>query len=113
MGLAGRGGDRVNGYSTGMKQRLGIAASLLREPRLLLLDEPTAGLDPAGVRDMAALVRQLAADGVTILLSSHQIEEVEGICDTFTVSSQARRVGRHRGAAARAGPGLRLPARHE
>jgi ABC-2 type transport system ATP-binding protein len=85
VGLAGRGDDRVNGYSTGMKQRLGIAASLLRAPRLLLLDEPTAGLDPAGVRDMGDLVRALAADGATILLSSHQIDEVEGICDSFTV----------------------------
>jgi ABC-2 type transport system ATP-binding protein len=85
VGLAGRGDDRVNGYSTGMKQRLGIAASLLREPRLLLLDEPSAGLDPAGVRDMSALLRQLANDGVTILLSSHQIVEVEEICDSFTI----------------------------
>jgi ABC-2 type transport system ATP-binding protein len=85
VGLADRGDDRVNGYSTGMKQRLGIAASLLREPRLLLLDEPSAGLDPAGVRDMGALLRELADDGVTILLSSHQIVEVEEICDSFTI----------------------------
>jgi ABC-2 type transport system ATP-binding protein len=85
VGLASRGDDRVSGYSTGMKQRLGIAAALLRRPRLLLLDEPTAGLDPAGVRDVGALVRELATDGVAILLSSHQIEEVEGVCDTFTV----------------------------
>jgi ABC-2 type transport system ATP-binding protein len=85
VGLAGRGDHRVNGYSTGMKQRLGIAASLLREPRLLLLDEPSAGLDPAGVRDMSALLRQLADEGVTILLSSHQIVEVEEICDSFTI----------------------------
>jgi ABC-2 type transport system ATP-binding protein len=90
VGLAGRGQDRVNGYSTGMKQRLGIAASLLRVPRLLLLDEPTAGLDPAGVRDVGALVRGLAADGVSILLSSHQIDEVEGICDSFTVLRRGR-----------------------
>jgi ABC-2 type transport system ATP-binding protein len=85
VGLADRGEDRVNGYSTGMKQRLGIAAALLRAPRLLLLDEPTAGLDPAGVREVSALVRELATDGVAILLSSHQIDEVEGVCDTFTV----------------------------
>jgi ABC-2 type transport system ATP-binding protein len=85
VGLAHRGADRVSGYSTGMKQRLGIAASLLREPRLLLLDEPTAGLDPAGVREMSALVRELAAAGVAILLSSHQIVEVEDVCDSFTV----------------------------
>jgi ABC-2 type transport system ATP-binding protein len=90
VGLDGRGDDRVNGYSTGMKQRLGIAASLLREPRLLLLDEPSAGLDPAGVRDMGALVRELADNGVTILLSSHQIIEVEEICDSFTILRHGR-----------------------
>jgi ABC-2 type transport system ATP-binding protein len=85
VGLAGRGGDRVNGYSSGMRQRLGVAACLLRRPRLLLLDEPTAGLDPEGVRDMAALVRDVSAQGTAIVLSSHQIGEVEGICDSFTV----------------------------
>jgi ABC-2 type transport system ATP-binding protein len=90
VGLASRGADRVSGYSTGMKQRLGIAAALLRGPRLLLLDEPTAGLDPAGVREVGALVRELAGDGVAILLSSHQIEEVEGVCDTFTVLRRGR-----------------------
>jgi ABC-2 type transport system ATP-binding protein len=88
--LAGRGGDRVSGYSSGMKQRLGIAASLLRAPRLLLLDEPTAGLDPGGVRDMGALVRELSADGVAIVLSSHQIAEVEDVCDSFTVLRRGR-----------------------
>ena len=73
VGLAGRGGDRVSGYSTGMRQRLGIAAALLRSPRLLLLDEPTSGLDPAGARDMGGLVRRLAAEGTAVLLSSHLI----------------------------------------
>jgi ABC-2 type transport system ATP-binding protein len=63
--LADRAGDRVNGYSHGMKQRLGIAAALLRAPRLLILDEPTTGLDPAGMRDMRALIKRLAASGVT------------------------------------------------
>ncbi len=85
VGLGHRGADRVSGYSTGMKQRLGIAASLLRAPRLLLLDEPTAGLDPAGVREIGALVRELSAGGAAILLSSHQIGEVEDVCDSFTV----------------------------
>jgi ABC-2 type transport system ATP-binding protein len=85
VGLSTRGGDRVSGYSTGMKQRLGIAAALLRMPRLLLLDEPTAGLDPGGVREVGALVRELSGDGVSILVSSHQIVEVEDVCDTFTV----------------------------
>ncbi len=90
VGLDGRGDDRVNGYSTGMKKRLGIAASLLREPRLMLLDEPSAGLDPEGIRDMIALVRQLADDGVAILLSSHQIAEVEEICDSFTILREGK-----------------------
>jgi ABC-2 type transport system ATP-binding protein len=90
VGLAGRGADRVSGYSTGMKQRLGIAASLLRAPRLLLLDEPSAGLDPAGVREMGELVRGLSADGAAVVLSSHQIIEVEDVCDSFTVLRRGR-----------------------
>ena len=85
VGLANRGGDRVSGYSTGMRQRLGIAAALLRSPRLLLLDEPTSGLDPAGARDMGRLVRRLAADGAAVLLSSHLIGDLENVCDSFTV----------------------------
>jgi ABC-2 type transport system ATP-binding protein len=88
--LAGRGGDRVSGYSSGMRQRLGIAAALMRAPRLLLLDEPTAGLDPAGVRLVGGLVRALSENGVAVLLSSHQIGEIEGVCDSFTVLSQGR-----------------------
>jgi ABC-2 type transport system ATP-binding protein len=85
VGLAGRGGDRVSGYSTGMRQRLGIAGALLRAPALLLLDEPTSGLDPAGVREVGGLLRGLASDGVAVLLSSHLIGEIEDICDSFTV----------------------------
>jgi ABC-2 type transport system ATP-binding protein len=73
-----------------MRQRLGIAASLLRAPLLLLLDEPTAGLDPAGAREVRSLVRELAADGVAILISSHQIGEIEGVCDSFTVLRRGR-----------------------
>lgn len=83
--LSARAADRVGGYSTGMKQRLGIAAALLREPRLVLVDEPTSGLDPAGARDVLELIRGLGCDGVAVLLSSHQIGELEGICDSFTV----------------------------
>jgi ABC-2 type transport system ATP-binding protein len=85
VGLSDRGGDRVSGYSTGMRQRLGIAAALLRSPRLLLLDEPTSGLDPAGARDVAGLVRRLAADGTAVLLSSHLIGDLENVCNSFTV----------------------------
>jgi ABC-2 type transport system ATP-binding protein len=84
VGLADRAEDRCNGYSTGMRQRLGIAAALLRAPRLLLLDEPTSGLDPAGVRDISALVADLSAQGTTILLSSHLISQLEQLCDNFT-----------------------------
>jgi ABC-2 type transport system ATP-binding protein len=90
VGLAGRGDDRVAGYSTGMNQRLGLAAALLRSPRLLLLDEPTSGLDPAGARAVAALVRELAAEGVAVLLSSHQIGELERVCDSYTVMRRGR-----------------------
>ncbi|MBZ5738887.1 ABC transporter ATP-binding protein [Nocardioides mangrovi] len=83
--LAGRADDRVRGYSYGMRQRLGVAASLIREPRLLVLDEPANGLDPAGIRDMRALVKRLADSGLTVLLSSHHMDEVEEICDNVTI----------------------------
>ncbi len=90
VALAGRAGDRVSTYSTGMRQRLGIAAALLRSPTVLLLDEPTAGLDPAGVRDIGALIGTLSAGGVAVLLSSHQIDEVEEACDSFTFLNRGR-----------------------
>lgn len=83
--LVGREREKVAGYSFGMRQRLGVAASLLRRPRLLVLDEPANGLDPAGIRDMRALVQQLAASGLTVLLSSHDMAEVEQICDNVTI----------------------------
>jgi ABC-2 type transport system ATP-binding protein len=88
--LSQRAGDRVGGYSTGMRQRLGIAAALLREPRLLLLDEPTSGLDPAGTREVSALLRELASDGVAVLVSSHLIGELEMICDSYTIIRAGR-----------------------
>src|SRR3954453_18006127 len=83
--LADRADDKVGGYSFGMRQRLGVAASLLRDPRLLVLDEPANGLDPAGMRDMRALIKRLAASGLTVLLSSHDMSEVEEICDNVTI----------------------------
>jgi ABC-2 type transport system ATP-binding protein len=92
--LARRSGDRVSGYSSGMRQRLSIAAALMRAPRLLLLDEPTTGLDPAGVRFVRGLVRSLAEDGAAVLLSSHQIAEIEGVCDSFVVLSEGHVVWR-------------------
>jgi ABC-2 type transport system ATP-binding protein len=83
--LRARAGDRVGGYSHGMKQRLGIAAALLRHPRLLLLDEPTTGLDPVGMRDMRMLIHRLAGEGITVLLSSHQLTEVEEVCNRVAI----------------------------
>ncbi len=88
--LLPRAGDRVGGYSHGMRQRLGIAASLLRKPRLLLLDEPATGLDPAGMRDMRALVRRLAGEGMTVVLSSHLMSEVEELCNRVAIISAGR-----------------------
>jgi ABC-2 type transport system ATP-binding protein len=88
--LRDRAKDRVGGYSHGMRQRLGIAASLLRQPRLLLLDEPTTGLDPAGMRDMRDLVRRLAAERITILLSSHLLYEVEELCNRVAIIRKGR-----------------------
>jgi ABC-2 type transport system ATP-binding protein len=88
--LADRARDRVGGYSHGMRQRLGIAGALLRDPQLLLLDEPTTGLDPAGMRDMRLLVRRLADQGITVLLSSHLMGEVEELCDRVAIVSSGR-----------------------
>jgi ABC-2 type transport system ATP-binding protein len=83
--LTDRAGDRVGGYSHGMRQRLGIAGALLREPRLMLLDEPATGLDPAGMRDMRRLIRRLADGGMTVLLSSHLMPEVEELCNRVAI----------------------------
>jgi len=88
--LHDRGDDKVGGYSHGMRQRLGIAAALLREPKLLLLDEPTTGLDPAGMRDMRDLVRRLASEGITVLLSSHLLGEVEELCNRVAIIRKGR-----------------------
>jgi ABC-2 type transport system ATP-binding protein len=90
LGLEERADDRVSRYSTGMRQRLGIAGALLRSPRVLLLDEPTSGLDPAGARQVAALLRELASGGAAVLLSSHLIGEIDQVCDAFTVLNRGR-----------------------
>jgi len=90
--LADRAGDKVGGYSHGMRQRLGIAGALLREPRLLLLDEPATGLDPAGMRDMRLLIRRLSADGITVLLSSHLMDEVQELCTSVGIVRRGRMV---------------------
>jgi ABC-2 type transport system ATP-binding protein len=88
--LRDRADDRVGGYSQGMRQRLGIAVSLLREPKLLILDEPTNGLDPAGIRDMRGLIRRLAGEGMTVFLSSHLLAEVEELCTRVAIINQGR-----------------------
>jgi ABC-2 type transport system ATP-binding protein len=88
--LTPRGGHKVGGFSHGMRQRLGIAAALLRRPRLLILDEPATGLDPAGMRDMRGLIRRLAGDGITVLLSSHQLPEVQELCDRVAIVDRGR-----------------------
>jgi ABC-2 type transport system ATP-binding protein len=92
VGLGERGADRYGSYSLGMKQRLGIAAALLGEPELLVLDEPTNGLDPGGIRDMRELVRSLADEGPTVLVSSHLLAEVEQVCDHLLVIEAGRRL---------------------
>ncbi|HEV7562667.1 MAG TPA: ABC transporter ATP-binding protein [Solirubrobacterales bacterium] len=90
VGLSDRAKDRVGTYSHGMRQRLGIAASLLRAPRLLLLDEPATGLDPGGMRDMRDLIRDLSAKGMTVLLSSHLLTEVEELCNRVAIVREGR-----------------------
>jgi ABC-type multidrug transport system ATPase subunit len=92
VGLAVRGGDRFASYSLGMKQRLGVAAALLKDPDLLILDEPTDGLDPLGMADMRALIRRLGDAGKAVMLSSHQLGEVEQICDRVGVIFRGRLV---------------------
>ncbi|MFF5052276.1 ABC transporter ATP-binding protein [Micromonospora sp. NPDC000663] len=92
VGLRDRGDERVKGYSLGMKQRLAVASALLKDPRLLILDEPANGLDPAGIREMRDLMRSLAASGVTVLVSSHILGEIQLICDHVTIISRGRRV---------------------
>ncbi|CAN5741458.1 ABC transporter ATP-binding protein [soil metagenome] len=88
--LAGRADDRVKGYSLGMKQRLGIAAALLKDPELLILDEPANGLDPAGIREVRELLRSLGAEGRTVFVSSHILSEVQQTCDRVAILARGR-----------------------
>ena len=88
--LRDRADHRVGGYSQGMRQRLGIAVSLLRDPRLLILDEPTNGLDPGGIRDMRDLIKRLAREGMTVFLSSHLLAEVEELCTRVAIINNGR-----------------------
>ena len=90
VGLTERAGHRVKTYSLGMKQRLGVAAALLPDPELVILDEPTNGLDPAGIREMREVLRGLADRGITILVSSHLLREIEAICDHVMMIDHGR-----------------------
>jgi ABC-2 type transport system ATP-binding protein len=90
VGLTGRDRERYKGYSLGMKQRLAIAATLLKSPDLLILDEPTNGLDPAGIRDIRDMIRELGQSGVTVLLSSHILAEVQQVCHSVSIIGNGR-----------------------
>jgi ABC-2 type transport system ATP-binding protein len=90
VGLADRAGDRFGAYSLGMKQRLGVAAALLPDPSLVIRDEPANGLDPAGIRQMRALLRGLADSGTTVFVSSHLLSEIETICDQLVLIAGGR-----------------------
>jgi ABC-2 type transport system ATP-binding protein len=110
VGLTDRAGDRYTGYSLGMKQRLGVAAALLKDPELLVLDEPTNGLDPAGMRDMRALIRELGSRGHTVLLSSHLLGEVQQVCDRVGVISRGELIAESTVAELRGEAGLLVAA---
>jgi ABC-2 type transport system ATP-binding protein len=90
VGLAARAGDRVKTYSLGMKQRLGIAAALLKDPEVLILDEPANGLDPAGIKEVRELLRSIGREGRTVFVSSHQLGEVQQMCDRVAILSAGR-----------------------
>ena len=93
VGLTEAADRKVNGYSVGMKQRLALAAALLTRPEVLILDEPTSGMDPAGILEMRALMRELAdRDGVTIILASHQLDEVQRVCDSVAILDRGKLV---------------------
>lgn len=90
VGLKERSLDRVRTYSHGMRQRLGLAAALLHDPELVILDEPATALDPSGIRDVRDLLSRLRAQGKTVFLSSHLLSEIEQICDQVCVMSEGR-----------------------
>jgi ABC-2 type transport system ATP-binding protein len=90
VGLSERADHRVKSYSLGMRQRLGVARALLGDPELLILDEPTNGLDPAGIREFRQMIRGFIDEGRTVLLSSHLLDEVERICDHVAIVDHGR-----------------------
>ena len=96
VGLTERAGDKVASYSMGMRQRLGVAACLLGDPELLILDEPMNGLDPAGMHEMRTMIRSLVDEGRTVMLSSHLLDEVERTCDAVAIVTAGGSSGRAR-----------------
>lgn len=93
VGLTEAADRRVRGFSVGMMQRLGVAASLMSRPELVILDEPTSGMDPPGIQEMRALIRSLAdEDGVTVVLASHQLLEVQRVCDRVAILNKGKLV---------------------
>ncbi|MCB1245953.1 MAG: ATP-binding cassette domain-containing protein [Acidimicrobiia bacterium] len=90
VGLADRADDRFGAYSLGMKQRLAVAGALLKRPEVLVLDEPANGLDPAGIRDMRDLIRRYGDQGNTVLVSSHQLSEIQLVCDSVAIVNRGR-----------------------
>ena len=113
VGLADRAGDRFGRYSFGMKQRLGIAAALLGDPELLVLDEPTNGLDPVGITEMRDLIGRIAGGDRTVLVSSHLLSELEHVCDWLLIIDGGRLVyaGEREGFSGRGGPDRARPTR--
>src|SRR5215472_6237640 len=90
VGILHRADDKVSKYSMGMRQRLGVAACLIGDPELLILDEPMNGLDPAGMREMREMIGELVAEGRTVMLSSHLLDEVERTCDAVAIVDHGR-----------------------
>jgi ABC-2 type transport system ATP-binding protein len=90
VGLRDRAGDKVRNYSLGMKQRLSVAAAVMHRPEMIILDEPTNGLDPAGIREFRDLVRDLSGGGMTVFVSSHILSEVEQMCDEVAILKSGR-----------------------
>jgi len=114
VGLLGRSGDKMRTYSQGMKQRLALAAALLHDPELVVLDEPTNGLDPAGMREFRELIRELAKTGKTVFVSSHLLGEVEQMCDDVGIVQGGRQEHHRRPHVRSVGDprGARLPGAH-
>jgi ABC-2 type transport system ATP-binding protein len=92
VGLADRQDDKFKTYSLGMKQRLAIASALLNNPKMLILDEPTNGLDPKGIHEIRAIIKQIAEAGTTIILASHLLDEVEKVCDYVVILQEGNKI---------------------